>query len=74
MEKAHILSLADIKFASRFFEVGEIKYWHVVSYLGGKFPILLPALQLIDSFLTKVPYVQLLAWIFTFELIKPHPK
>jgi ubiquinone/menaquinone biosynthesis C-methylase UbiE len=73
-EKAHILSLADVKFAKRYFELGEIKYWHVVSYVGGKFPILMPILELIDSILTRVPFVRLLAWIFTFELVKPQPK
>jgi ubiquinone/menaquinone biosynthesis C-methylase UbiE len=33
-EKAHILSLKDVEFASRFFDIGEIRYWHVVSYIG----------------------------------------
>lgn len=70
-EKAHILSLRDVTFASRFFEVGQIRYWHVTSYLGGKFPVLLPFLERLDVVLTKTKFVQLMAWIFTFELIKP---
>jgi ubiquinone/menaquinone biosynthesis C-methylase UbiE len=68
-EKAHILSLKDIEFARRFFDIGEIKYWHVVSYAGAYFPKLLPLLNAIDSLLVKMPLVQRMAWIFTFELI-----
>lgn len=67
-EKAHILSLKDIRFASRFFDVGEVRYWHVASIAGGKFPRLLPILESLDKVLTRLPVIQLLAWIFTFEL------
>lgn len=68
-EKAHILSLKDIRFAERFFDIGEIRYWHVVSYAGGKFPVLLPLLEMVDAVLTRIPGIRLMAWIFTFELI-----
>lgn len=67
-EKAHILSLKDIRFARRFFDLGEIRYWHVASILGGKFPVLLPFLDSLDLVLTRIPGVRLMAWIFTFEL------
>jgi len=70
-EKAHILSLKDIKYAKEFFEIGQVKYWHVTSYIAGKFPSLLKVLNLLDSILTKIPLIRLMAWIFTFELIKP---
>ena len=70
-EKAHILSLKDIKFAKNFFEIGDVRYWHVTSYIAGKFPSLLKLLNMLDSLLTKIPLVKLMAWIFTFELIKP---
>lgn len=69
-EKAHILSFKDIKFAKRFFVVDEIKFWHVIGYVGGKFPFLLPVLDKIDIFLEKIPFVQKWSWIFTFELKK----
>lgn len=69
-EKAHILGLQDIKFAKRFFIVENIKYWHVLSYLAGKFPWMLSILNGIDRFVTRIPLVQLMAWIFTFELVK----
>ena len=67
-EKAHILSLKDLRFAKKFFDLGEVRYWHVVSIIGGKFPILLPLLDAVDVALTRIPGIQLMAWIFTFEL------
>ncbi|UYN97246.1 MAG: class I SAM-dependent methyltransferase [Enhydrobacter sp.] len=70
-EKAHILSLKDIAFARRFFEIGEMRFWHITGYVGGKFPALLPALDSLDRVLERIPLVQLMAWIFTFELIRP---
>jgi ubiquinone/menaquinone biosynthesis C-methylase UbiE len=73
-EKAHILSLRDVGFARRFFEVVDVRYWHVVGYLGGKFPSLLPLLDGIDRVLEKVPYVNRMAWIFTFVMCKPAEK
>ena len=69
-EKAHILSLSEVRFAKRFFDVTEIRYWHVVSYAAGKFPSLLRPLEILDRVLQKIPYIQRLAWIFTFEMTK----
>lgn len=69
-EKAHILSLKDIRFAKRFFKVDNIKYWHVVGYVAGKFPFLTKFLDVIDRVLEKIPYIQRMSWMFTFELIK----
>ena len=69
-EKAHILSLKDISFASRFFKVSTIKYWHITEYVGAKINFLKPILSRIDPLLENIPLVKLLAWIFTFELIK----
>lgn len=70
-EKAHILSLKDLKFASRFFNVKEINYWHVVGYAGGKFPAILPVLDGLDRLLEKIPLVNRMAWMFTFVLERP---
>ena len=67
-EKAHILSLADVRFARRFFEIAEIRYWHILSILGAHVPTLLPVLNALDRVATHIPLVQLMAWIFTFEL------
>ncbi len=69
-EKAHILSLKDVEFAKRFFDVEEIKYWHVLGYAGGKLPALLPMLDATDRLLEKIPYINRMAWMFTFCLRK----
>jgi ubiquinone/menaquinone biosynthesis C-methylase UbiE len=70
-EAAHILSLKDVKFAKRFFEIGEMRYWHITSIAGPHMRPLMPLLETIDRVLTRIPLVQLMAWIFTFELKKP---
>jgi ubiquinone/menaquinone biosynthesis C-methylase UbiE len=71
-EKAHILDLSDIEFAKRFFDIGTIKYWHILSIIAPKISMsLLPLLDSADTIITKIPFVQLMAWIFTFELLKP---
>lgn len=70
-EKAHILSLKDLDFASRFFKIEDLKYWHVVGYAGGKFPALLRPLDALDRVLEKIPLVNRMAWMFTFCLRRP---
>ena len=69
-EAKHILSLKEVVFAQRFFELDEIRFWHVIGYVAGKFPSLLRPLEKVDVLLEKIPYLQRFAWIFTFELIK----
>jgi ubiquinone/menaquinone biosynthesis C-methylase UbiE len=67
-EKAHILSLSDVRKAKKYFDIGEIKYWHITSYLAAYLPSWLSLFNKIDSLLTKIPLIQRMAWIFTFEL------
>jgi ubiquinone/menaquinone biosynthesis C-methylase UbiE len=69
-EKAHILSLKDVAFASRFFSVEEVRYWHVLGYAGGKVPALMPLLDAADRLLERVPLINRMAWMFTFCLRK----
>ena len=69
-EKAHILSLKDVNFAKRFFKLSKINYWHVFGYIAGKIPVLSVPLDALDRLLEKIPVVQMMAWIFTFELVK----
>ncbi len=69
-ETSHILSLKDLKFAKHFFDIGEVRYWHILSILGPHMRPLFPLLHTIDNFLTKIAGVQLMAWVFTFELTK----
>lgn len=70
-EKAHILSLKDVRFAERFFDIGEIRYWHILNILSPHLPALAGVLNRIDRAITRIPLIQLAAWIFTFELLKP---
>jgi ubiquinone/menaquinone biosynthesis C-methylase UbiE len=70
-EKKHILGMKDVKFAKRFFDIGEMKFWHIVGYAGGKFPGLAKLFEGFDRLFERVPGLRLMAWIFTFELVKP---
>lgn len=69
-EKCHILTLADVDFAGKYFSIGEIRYWHIVSILYPYMKSFLKGFNFIDNILTKIPLIRLMAWIFTFELIK----
>lgn len=69
-EKDHIMSLRDLRFARNYFNVENIRYWHVLSYLSGFAPSLLDILDGVDCILTRIPFIQQMAWIFTFELEK----
>lgn len=67
-EKKHILKFSDLKFASRFFDVKYIKYWHVTGYLGAQLRWAAPTLDFADRILESIPIINLMSWIFTFEL------
>jgi len=75
-EKHHILSLREVKFARRFFEVRDIRYFHLLSLLTlplHNTAMFRPALGLanaIDRVLLQVPPISLMAWVFSFELVK----
>ncbi len=57
--------------AGRSFEAGEIRFWHITSVLARYAQPLLAVFNAIDAVLTRIPLVRLMAWIFTFELVKP---
>lgn len=69
-EAGHIIDLSDVRFASRFFTLGEVRYWHITSVLYPYLKPLLPVMNALDGVLTHVPFVQLMSWMITFELIK----
>ncbi len=69
-EREHILSLEDVKFASRFFRIGEVRYWHIATVLYPYAQSLLPLLETLDSVLTRLPGIRMMAWQFTFEMNK----
>jgi ubiquinone/menaquinone biosynthesis C-methylase UbiE len=77
-EKEHILSLKDVRAAKEFFDLGEIRYWHLTSVFSAwtrgvtpLFNIVAPILNGVDKLILAIPGIQLLAWQFTFELLKP---
>jgi ubiquinone/menaquinone biosynthesis C-methylase UbiE len=72
-EKAHILSLKELRLARDYFDVGEIRYFHMASIAGVWLPGLLPLLNGVDRVLTRIPGVQLMSWMFTFELLSTKP-
>jgi ubiquinone/menaquinone biosynthesis C-methylase UbiE len=70
-EAAHILSLSDVRFAKRFFDVSDIRYWHISSIAAPHLPIVpMSVFDFVDSWLERVPGVRLMAWMFTFVLTK----
>ena len=69
-ESKHILSLKEVKLAEKYFQVKEVKFWHVIGYLSAIFPSTMKIFNNIDRLLEKVPGLQKMAWIFTFELVK----
>ncbi len=69
-EKEHILSYKDIGFAKRFFQVKQIKHWHLFSVIGVHLPLMLVFLNKIDRFILKLPLIKMMSWMFTFELHK----
>jgi ubiquinone/menaquinone biosynthesis C-methylase UbiE len=63
-------------FAQEFFQIGELKYWHVLAtsaaYISN-FKVqnkLLSILNPLDHYLAKLPGIRRLAWQFTLELRK----
>ena len=69
-EKSHILSYEDIEFAKSFFEVQDIKHWHLFSIFGAYLPKLLFAFNFLDRSLLRFPIIKYMSWMFTFELVK----
>jgi len=70
-ETANILTFKHIKVAQKYFKVQNIKYWHFLSPLAKFSRLLLPIFNFLDSnFFSKIPFLNRLAWTFTFELKK----
>jgi len=69
-ERSHILGLGDLKFMGRFLDVGEVRYFFILSILSPHLPLIAPALDAVDRVIERVPLLRLLAWMFTFELVK----
>jgi ubiquinone/menaquinone biosynthesis C-methylase UbiE len=75
-EKEHILSLKDVTFMRRFFEVENIRYWNLATLFAvpfrhtPAFSPLLSSLEGVDAVLGKIPGIAQMSWMFSFELVK----
>lgn len=69
-EKSHILSYKDLAFASRFFEIKNIKHWHLLSIAGVWVPHILTLLNAVDKIILNIPFIKMWSWMFTFEMHK----
>ncbi len=69
-EAAHILSYKDLAFAARFFQVKEVRHWHLFSILGAWIPAALPLFDAMDTAILRAPFIKRMSWMFTFELHK----
>lgn len=69
-EKAHILSLKDVRFAKNFFDIGDVRYFHILGIAAPHLKPLAPFLHAADRVLEKIPGIQQMAWMFSFELVK----
>ena len=74
-ERDHILTLHEVDFARRWFHVENVRFHLIAAPIGVLAPTGLraPAISLghaLDIVLTKIPLVQRLSWMFTFELVK----
>ena len=70
-EAAHILSLKDVRFAQRFFDLTDIRYWHVTGILAPHLRFLPVGLfDAVDSVLERMPLTRLMSWMFTFVMNK----
>jgi ubiquinone/menaquinone biosynthesis C-methylase UbiE len=74
-EKDHILRAKDLRFASNFFQLSNVNFWHMTSPISAFLPKPLAELGLagcntVDRILTKVPILKWWSWQVTFEMIK----
>ena len=76
-ESEHIFGKKDMEFAAHFFNIEEVRYWHLLSICAVPFrktfafPVMLRALRRIDSVLLAIPGIRLMAWQITFVMEKP---
>ncbi len=75
-EVEHIISHKELRFASAFFEIREVRYWHLLALLAvpfrrlSVFGPLKDFLAGMDRILLRIPVIRNLAWQFTFLMRK----
>src|SRR5262249_12545634 len=76
-ERHHILGVGDLRRAARWFAVENVRFFNLTSPIISFLPQgrlrqhVGRVLRSCDSILTRVPGIQLLSWVFTFELVNP---
>lgn len=70
-EAAHILSLKDVRFARRFFDVRDMRFWHLTGIVSPHLRFVPRGVfDAVDTLLERTPGIRLMSWIFTFVLEK----
>lgn len=74
-EAAHILGLKEVNFANKYVPVEKIRYWQLFTILSIFFPktirpYILKFMEMLDSIVLNIPYLNRMAWIFTIEFKK----
>jgi len=59
-----------MSFASRFFDVKNIKHWHLFSVASVYIPFAISLLNAIDHLILKIPLLKMMSWMVTFEMHK----
>jgi len=76
-ETHHILRHSTLKYSQKWFNLGEVRYWHLASIPAAVIPIqsvrdvMVSAGDVVDAVALRIPFLQRMAWQFTFELIRP---
>ena len=74
-EKAHILSMKDIRKTRKFMQVSDMRFWHITAIAGPHLPkFFQPILNRIDRIIERLPLLQLMAWMFTYEMVSKQKK
>lgn len=76
-EARHILSMRDVRLASTFFDVEDVRHWHLCSVAAAMFrpgtrrhAIALRTGEALDRVLLRVPGLKLMSWQFSFVMAK----
>ena len=76
-ETNHILRFRHLKYAQNWFDLGEVRFWHLASIPAAIIPVVLlrnifvTVGDLVDNVALRIPLLQRMAWQFTFELVCP---
>ena len=79
-ETHHVLRFDTLKYSQKWFRLGEVRFWHLSTIPAALIPFalgrnaIIAVGNLVDSAILRIPFIQRMAWQFTFELVHPEPK